>query len=489
MLTVSGKCLTLLAGASIALLAWAPSAHADGAALLFDPTRVAEIDLSIPAASRAALEQDPDEYQDATLSLQASGETRGPLEVGIRLKGSASFRPLTGKAAFKVRFDEQFLGLKRLTLNNMVQDPSMLHESLTYELLREAGVAAPRTGYAYVRVDGEDFGLYANIETPDRFMLPRWFDSTRHLYEGNPGADVTAAGRERFEVDEGDEDDLSDLDALIVAAAGPGDFSERLEPVAELDQMTALWAIQKYLGQWDGYAAAPGYGPNNYYLHGDAGGRFRMLPWGMDQTFDAHIPFVGDQGALFTGCLADPSCAAAYRAKLFALPALVAGLRLDAEAEATAALLAPWQALDPRREQSLTEIAAGVAATRRFIAERPADLTDAALWSGPPRSGGPDPPLDPVAPETRITGGPDAVVGSRGRRRAIRIRFASTAPGARFECRLGKAAYARCVSPARVRVGIGRHRFRVRAIDAAGNADPTPAQHSWRVRRGGRAAR
>ena len=122
----------------------------------------------------------------------------GPLAIGARLKGSASFRPLSGKAAFKLKFahsvkGQRFLGLKTLTLNNMVQDPSMVHEVLAYEAFRAVGIPAPRTGYAYLRVNGADYGVYLNVETPDNVFLPRWFASTGHLYEGEavdlaPGA-------------------------------------------------------------------------------------------------------------------------------------------------------------------------------------------------------------------------------------------------------------------------------------------------------------
>ena len=43
---------------------------------------------------------------------------------------------------------------------------------------------ASRTGYAYVRVNGSDYGVYLNVETLDDVSLPRWFASTGHLYEG-----------------------------------------------------------------------------------------------------------------------------------------------------------------------------------------------------------------------------------------------------------------------------------------------------------------
>ena len=56
----------------------------------------------------------------------------------------AALRPFNRKAALKLKFakpDRPF-GLRSLTLNNMVQDPSMLHETLGYEVMRAAAVAA-----------------------------------------------------------------------------------------------------------------------------------------------------------------------------------------------------------------------------------------------------------------------------------------------------------------------------------------------------------
>ena len=79
---------------------------------------------------------------------------------------------------------QRFFGLKTLTLNNMVQDQSMIHELLAYKVFRSAGVAAPRTGYAYLRVNGAGLRPVPEHRDPRHVMLPRWFDSTQHLYEG-----------------------------------------------------------------------------------------------------------------------------------------------------------------------------------------------------------------------------------------------------------------------------------------------------------------
>jgi hypothetical protein len=381
----------------------------DPAAWLFDPGAVVEIDLTLPQESIDALNADPGEYQDGTFSLTTTSDKYGPLDVGIRLKGAASFRPLSGKAAFKVKMSHSvpgqlFFGLKTLTLNNMVQDPSMIHETLAYEVFRSAGVAASRTGYAYVRVNAQDYGVYLNVETLDDVMLPRWLESTQHLYEGEHdeqgGVDVLPGNAGRFSVDEGSETDLSDLEALIAAVNGAGDFSDRVESVADLRQLTRMWAVEKYIGHWDSYSGGSGFNrPNNYYLHSDSAGIFTMLPWGTDQTWDSRLPFDGNAALMFNECLNDDSCHSLYRDAVREVRSLVSELDLDAQAVSTAALLAPWQKMDPRRESSLEEIEAAVDATRDFIDVRPCDV---AAWLGDSTcTGSPDTtPPDTTPPDT-----------------------------------------------------------------------------------------
>lgn len=453
-----------------------PDPGFDPVAWLYDPAAVVEIDLSLPQESRAALAVNPREYQSGSFSLTAGGGTYGPLAVGVRLKGWAgSFRGLDGKAAFKIKFNhsvsgQRFFGLKKLTLNNMVQDPSMLHETLAYDVFRAAGIAAPRTGYAYVRVDGDDYGVYLNVETPDDVFLRRWFTSTRHLYEGTPGADVTAAKAADLEIDEGPEDDRGDLDALVAAVAGYGDLEQRLAGVADLEQMTTMWAVERYIGHWDGYSGDSSVQPNNYFLHSDVSGRFSMLPWGTDQTFGRRLPFVDVHGVLFTQCLADETCGSMYRSAVERLPALTAGLELDDLITSTAGMLAPWQATDPRREYSPAQIDAGVASTRSFLATRWTDAFDPAFWGGQ---------ADVTPPDTTITAGPKRRI-RRSRGELVRLRFTSTEPGSTFECRIDLRPWNGCESPHMLRAGRGRRAVAVRAIDAAGNVDATPATRSWR---------
>jgi hypothetical protein len=85
---------------------------------------------------------------------------------------------------------------------------------------------------------------------------------------------------------------------------------------------------------------------------------------------------------------------------------------------------------------------------------------------------------DTSAPETNITSGP---VGTTPERTAT-FEFSSNEPGVTFECSLDGAAYTPCTSPVTFTgLADGEHTLQVRARDAAGNVDATPATWSWTV--------
>ena len=78
------------------------------------------------------------------------------------------------------------------------------------------------------------------------------------------------------------------------------------------------------------------------------------------------------------------------------------------------------------------------------------------------------PAQDTTPPDTTIAGA--IVTGSHAR-----LTFSSNDAGAHFQCQLDGAAFAACTSPVDYNgLADGAHSFRARAIDAAGNVDPTP---------------
>ncbi len=88
------------------------------------------------------------------------------------------------------------------------------------------------------------------------------------------------------------------------------------------------------------------------------------------------------------------------------------------------------------------------------------------------------PPGDTTPPQTKKGKGPKA----KTKQRKATFRFSSSEAGSRFQCKIDKKAYAGCKSPRTVKgLKLGKHVVLVRAIDAAGNIDSTPARFAFRV--------
>ena len=90
---------------------------------------------------------------------------------------------------------------------------------------------------------------------------------------------------------------------------------------------------------------------------------------------------------------------------------------------------------------------------------------------------------DSTAPETTITAGPKAKVKTKKKRKAVSFSFSASEAGAVFQCSLDGKPFTPCASPLQSKVKRGKHAFSVRAADAAGNVDQTPATLSFKVKR------
>ena len=53
-----------------------------------------------------------------------------------------------------------------------------------------------------------------------------------------------------------------------------------------------------------------------------------------------------------------------------------------------------------------------------------------------------------------------------------------------FECKVDSKKFKPCSSPLKLKnLRFGKHQIQVRAIDAAGNADGSPARANWKVKK------
>ena len=106
--------------------------------------------------------------------------------IGIRAKGNTSLSTVASldseRYSFKIEFDQYdssitYHGLDKLSLNNLIQDSTMMKDYLTYTMMNEFGVAAPLCSFVYITVNGEDWGLYLAVEGVEESFLERNYGS------------------------------------------------------------------------------------------------------------------------------------------------------------------------------------------------------------------------------------------------------------------------------------------------------------------------
>ncbi len=211
-------------------------------------------------------------------------------DVGLHVKGAAgSRRDINDKPALTLNFqkfvpDQHFHGLKKIHLNNSVQDGSYLCENICGELYRQAGIAAARVTYATLELNGRKRGFYVVKEgfTKD-FLAMHFKNPNGNFYDGGFLREIT----EQLERDKDGEDDVrdwSDLKALAKAAQvnDPTERFASLDKVLDVDRFATYCALQIMTWDWDGYVM----NRNNYRVYHDPGtGKMVFLPHGMDQMF------------------------------------------------------------------------------------------------------------------------------------------------------------------------------------------------------------
>jgi len=260
------------------------TAKASAASEIFDKPTVLDFQIQLVETNLQALRDRPRDYTYA--SILVNGTTYR--EVGVKLKGAAgSFRPVDDRPALTLNFDKKLdgqrvFGLRRLHLNNSVQDDSRMNEYVASELFRTAGVATPRVAWATVRINDRKLGLYVLKEAFETEFLKAGFGSAKgNLYEGGFVRDI---GRDMVKESGNGPDDHSDVLALQ-AATLEKDATNRwtkLQKLMDVGLFANYAALSVMLADWDGYAL----NRNNYRLYFRPGdGRAVMMPHGMDQLF------------------------------------------------------------------------------------------------------------------------------------------------------------------------------------------------------------
>ena len=229
--------------------------------------------------------------------------------VGVRLKGLSSYhRTNEFRKPFKIDFnefspDQEFDGIKKLNLANEVGDPSMLRNFIGYNIMREAGIPAPRVSFCKLYLNDVYWGPYQIIEQIDKTFVANHFSNNEGTLIKNIGwtelewlGDNWEAYLEDFQLKTNEvENDWSNFINFedILNNSSNEDFPSLISSVFDINQYLHVLATDIFTNNWDSYID----NRRNFYLYNNpADGKFHWIPWdynlclGGDFSYE-HNPF------------------------------------------------------------------------------------------------------------------------------------------------------------------------------------------------------
>jgi hypothetical protein len=247
------------------------SGAADSCSDLYNGDTVPVFELEFQPEELAGLEADcnTNTKQYRPVTFKYGSET---VPAMVRVKGNWSWR--CDKKQYLISFNEveakgRFHGLRKIVLDAAWYDPTLLAERLGASFMGRTGVPSSCVNNAKLYVNGEYYGVYANVERLDKEYLERHFAGTEadgNLYDG---------GQElRTNEELGD---VSRRDELFASAGSLAD----LERLADLEQAVKVWAGLAMLPDVDSYWAGV---EINYFLYDHPKRGFLWLPYDMDMT-------------------------------------------------------------------------------------------------------------------------------------------------------------------------------------------------------------
>jgi hypothetical protein len=222
-------------------------------------------------------------------------------DVGVRFRGMSSFMMVGDgrKRSFNLSLDsvhkeQNFGGYRTINLLNSHEDPTFLRSILSYEIAR-AYIPAPKANFAKVAVNGENWGVYVNVEQFNKDFINEWFGTTkgaRWKVKGSPRGrgnltylGDTADDYKKIYDLKTKEDPKAWADLIRLCKVLNETPSEKLEetlkPILDIDGTLKFLALQNALINNDGYWIRT----SDYCLYQDVNGRFHIIPQDSNENF------------------------------------------------------------------------------------------------------------------------------------------------------------------------------------------------------------
>ena len=229
------------------------------------------------------------------------------LNVGVKYKGNSSYDATSPKNPLHISLDkfqdQNYQDIKDIKLSNCYDDPSMIREVLSYQILKDY-MECPQANFAKVYVNGTYMGLYSNVEDISKsFCADRFFSKKGNTFFKcspvvKPGPNtksnlkyISADSTAYYNFYElKSNSGWSDLISLAnTVSNNPTSASNELD----LDRIIWMLAYNNLLVNLDSYSGAF---CQNYYLYKDNTGLFNPIIWDLNLSFGG-LPFAGSSNS------------------------------------------------------------------------------------------------------------------------------------------------------------------------------------------------
>ncbi|WP_458461272.1 CotH kinase family protein [Paenibacillus sp.] len=267
---------------------------------LFQTDNVIDVNVTIDDADWKSMLESPLDKDYKNVSVEVDGNKLD--NVGFSTKGNLTLKAVASmddsdRYSFRLKFDkydktQTLLGLDKMVLNNNYADPSYMREVLHYEALRSIGMDVPMTNYVNLYVNGELVGFYTGVEAVDDSYLERnygedyeegvLYDTDEKSYlQYEEGSDYSTITK-----DLGTDKDKAKLKTFIQTLNEmPEGEKGDIESVLDVDSALQYIAGNMVFGNYDSYNGDKGH---NYMLYSDADGKFTVVPWDFNMSFNGY---------------------------------------------------------------------------------------------------------------------------------------------------------------------------------------------------------
>lgn len=213
-------------------------------------------------------------------------------DVGVHFRGTSSYFTVDSeKKSFNIAVDysedgQRLYGYKTLNLLNGHVDASFLREVL-YNQISRTYIPAMKTNFVKLVINGENWGVYINLQQYNKDFLDEWFDTrdgVRWKVGPGRGGALTYAGadpetyQETYQLKtsnvENPWEGLIALCKMLDETTSDAELAENLPSMLNIDQVLWQLAISNVFMDDDGYIHKGG----DYTIYQDVNGRFHLVP-------------------------------------------------------------------------------------------------------------------------------------------------------------------------------------------------------------------